>query len=302
MLLCTCLLPQKCDGLSSGGNALTPPTPVSTISEYISISVESPYEARRCITDKDATVYIHINRTDERKYIAENPTLEKESGGEWGAISYRHANGGLIMYEHAANELFLNGPLQAGRYRLRQPIGLFVGGGAADVAEYVCEFDVIPYDAAPAPEWDAARLRPSVFGDDPRDGGIEMIVNNPEINKTQTSSTVTIKTDSYYMTGHYFTFEVKIDGEWYIVPSNIAVTLEGYHISPWPDETQQLYPQTIYPVTYSGLLPAGQYRAVKELMPFKDNDPYGNVDINAMVYAFAEFIVEETLEIYDYKN
>lgn len=262
---------------------------------YMLLSVRSLYEARRSITDEDLMFGVFYINNSDREYVVEmqEVVLEKWQNGDWERISYQHVNVGLISRRSGCSkQVFLREPLTAGRYRINmiaypftRPRATYVGqpGGI----ELVREFDVIAHADAPAPIWNISRLELSPHDEANQSAGIRMSIANPVLDRDNNTLEILLTADNDYDYGEHYRIEVLIDGNWYSVPfvPHSAFVDIGYSIRSNSTDTISRNP-----IVMIGVVPAGQYRIIKEFTPVTDG-----VRSNIREIAMAEFTVTETL-------
>jgi hypothetical protein len=272
--------------------------------EDIVLSVQSLYEARRDITDKDTLFVMYIENLSGKEYCIDNeqeknpPVLEMKQNGKWVKIEYRHVNAGLTFgWMTDRSEFFLDEPLAAGHYRIKTPMQVFIKPGSTQrepgYIEIICEFEVIAYENAPEPKWEVSRLKKSPYDASKQSTGVTMSLTNPVLNKDNTDIEITLTADKLYNYSEPYEVEVLLDGNWYRVPFAHGVFIQPqYTIDPKISEHSKLrFPCDV--ASKCGILPAGQYRIIKEFT-IPDNSP-GGVYL-AKEFAIADFTVEETLE------
>lgn len=78
------------------------------------------------------------------------------------------------------------------------------------------------------------------------------------IEQTEESLTVEFSNhdNDYWIYGESFSIHVLIDDEWYVVPSEMAFIMIGYHLDPNESVTKT------YDISSYGTLPSGTYRLV----------------------------------------
>ena len=178
--------------------------------------------------------------------------------------------------------------------RVRITIGAF-GTQSVNTLEIECEFTVVAHELTPKPAWDKSRL--ALYNNDAgeRDAGVEMTFIFPVLNKENMELEFMIAADSYYVYDDSFNIEVLLDEKWYRIPfvPNMGF-LFGYAVD--ADTAIEDRSHTISPVLYAGVLPAGQYRLLKEFMLVDPDTIKLGHRYLAKEIVFAEFIVEEDLE------
>ena len=256
--------------------------------EDIIFYVAASFEARRVITDKDETIDMLITNTSGKKYVSTKAVLEKLQNGKWEHFEYTYSNLGLVSgWQTTTSRFYLDKQLEAGEYRIKLSLNVF---GTASGVEPVCTFSVIPFNDAPEPVWDISRLVPSHLDDSSLSTDVKITVANSILNKANSKLDLTVTADKLYGFGDPFSIEVLISGKWYGIPLNISFTSLLYTT----DSTVNL---TCYPVGAAGILPAGQYRIIKE---FNLLDEAWETSSSSVFltkeFATVEFTVEETLE------
>ena len=261
--------------------------------EDIVLHVASPYEARRSITDIDIWFAVFVENLSGKSYIAEpeDVVLEMRQGNRWREIDFDHANVGMLSaWTSDTKVIFLNEPLAAGRYRIRLQAHTF------DVQDYNVtlehEFDVIAYEYASEPKWDISRLRRSRHDAANQSAGIRISSANPVLDRDNPTLEVLFSADRYYSYGVPYEVEVLLDGMWYRVPFVPTTMFALIGLSIRPNEE---HVATYNPVDSVGILPAGQYRIVKEFTEFYQREDYSREFIASEI-AMVEFTVQETLE------
>jgi hypothetical protein len=218
------------------------------------------------------------------------PVLEMKKNGKWEKVEYQHVNAGLIFgWTIDRNAYFLDEPLAPGRYRIRISLQVFERpGSTAKRSGYIeagCEFDVAEYANAPKPKWEISRLKLSPYDAKNQSAGVSMSLSNPVLNKNDKEFEVIIMADTLYSFGAYYTVEVLLDGKWYVVPfAHGGVHDICYYIGFDDENRRAVYP--CFPVEKCGILPAGQYRLIKD---FDSHEL-------SKEFAIAEFTAEELLE------
>ena len=253
--------------------------------------VESIYELRGAITDKDISVSILTENLSGKDYIATEAMLEMIQNGQWTNVCKTNSNLGLLQgWQSRSNRFYLDEPLEVGRYRIRLSMSVF---NATSSIEPVYDFTVIPFDSVPEPVWEISRLRLSRYDATRQSDGVRVVLANSVLNKRNTVLEFTVISDLYYSFGEYYMVEVFLDGAWYGIPF-VNGNFIGIGYSTYPGASLSY---SCYPVFSYGILPAGQYRLIKE---FDLIDPYADRDMLpiylAKEYAIAEFTVEETLD------
>ena len=263
--------------------------------EDIVFYAASLYEARRNITDRDIRFGLFIENLSDRAYIIERRrmdciVLEMKHGGEWINIEYRHINAGMIKgLSKNINKVFLNGPLAAGRYRIRFQMRVFDIPGNIDL-QY--EFDVIAHEDAPEPKWDISRLEPSPRDASDQSAGVRMSITNPVLDRDNTTLEILLSADRHYTYGDIYEAEVLLEGKWYTVPFVSREShLVAYNI--WPDAGAAVSHNVVYRI---GVVPAGQYRLIKTFDILEPAPTGGRYNVRVREIAMAEFTVRETLE------
>jgi hypothetical protein len=213
-------------------------------------------------------------------------------------MGYQHANLSLMFgWSSNSNALFLNEPLSAGDYRLRLSMRVF---GTLSEINPECEFTVAPYDNAPEPKWNAARLSLSSYDAAQQSAGVTITLTNPVLNEDNTDFIFIIAADDYYAFGEYYTVEVLLEGKWYSIPLAYGLFNDiGYSVDPETEEAGRTY--SCNPVFACGILPAGQYRMIKEFTLFDPEARGAGLDTYPTTYlarefAIAEFTVAKTLD------
>ena len=263
--------------------------------EDIVFFVESPYEARREITDADKLISLCIENLSGKKYAASSAVMETRKGDRWENVEFMHANLGLISaWTGNRNFLFLDDPLPAGDYRLRLTMSEYNNRDVAIYPEY--EFAIIPYKAAPEPGWDASRLVLSRYDAAEQSTGITMTLTNNVLDRKIMELEYILEAESSYSYGEPFGIDVFLDGTWYNVPfAHGDFVMPLYYVDPdteLPNRTRMHNP-----VFAVGVLPAGQYRLVKAFDLNDPNETESDLPVYlAKEFAIAEFRVAEKLE------
>jgi hypothetical protein len=264
--------------------------------------VESLYEARRCVTDKDIWFGIYIENLSGKKYIVEREeiALEMKQKGKWAKIEFKHINAGSISpWEVGGCQVFLREPLAAGRYRIRLPIHIFTVPmesymGQPGSIEFAYEFDVLAYADAPEPKWEASRLKPSPYDDAKQSPDVKMSFADSVIDKDNATLEILLTADKFYSYGEPYELEVLLGAKWYRAPfgGSMGFALPAYYVGPNAENQKAMC--ACDPVFACGILPAGKYRIIKEFS-LEDADSEGVHARLANEIAIAEFTVEETL-------
>ena len=265
--------------------------------EDIEFYIESLYEARRDITDRDIWFGAYVKNLSGKDYVIDHeeeknpPILEIKQNGKWRTIAYRHINAGLIQGWHGgAHAVFLDEPLAAGHYRMRLPIYVFKEPG--DIIELAYEFDVIAHEDAPEPSWDISRLKLSQYKKTKQSTGVIMTFGDPVLNKNNTELEMLLTVDdNIYTYGDPYEVEVLLEGKWYQVPFGGAggFNLPAYTIGP---NAENQAAGSVDPVFDCGVLPKGRYRIIKDFIreyPQEEKE-----------YVMAEFTVAEPLGSEDF--
>ena len=183
--------------------------------------------------------------------------------------------------------------MDAGHYRIRLPIHTNEPGSI----ELACEFDVIAYKNAPTPEWDISRLKLSkysAYDKSEQNADIKMSFANPVLDKDNKTLEILLTAEKCYTYGEPYETEVLLDGKWYRVPfAGGGFQLPAFSIG--PNAKNQKAACGCAPVYSCGILPAGQYRIVKEFDLQGPDSPEGYVSYTAKEIATAEFTVTEAL-------
>jgi hypothetical protein len=288
-------------------------TEIEEIQEDIIFYLMSLYEARRVITDKDMWFGLFFEILSGQEYIVEQnqvvlealKTSKTEKSGEWERVNHKHVNVGLKSNRNINRcEMFLREPLEAGRYRVRLIIHKFTKpmasyAGQLGGVELTYEFDVITHADAPQPKWEISRLIPSEINAAEQSAGIRMSIANPVLDKDNIKFEIILEADNFYSYGSPYSIEVSLDEKWYRVPfTSIGFTGEGYSIG-W-DNRNRSAAHSINPVFAVGILPAGQYRIIKEFdLRERTANEWEWGDVIAKEFATGEFTVKETLENID---
>ncbi|MDR0491139.1 MAG: hypothetical protein LBH28_07860 [Oscillospiraceae bacterium] len=264
--------------------------------EDIVIHVESPYESRRCITDKDIEISMIFINLSGINYIADKAILEMKSENEWVNVAFQHANLGMIYgWATERDLLFLYESLAAGEYRLRLDMNILNGiqETKAEI-EPVCEFAVIAYNDASAPAWEKSRLKQSPYNTAGQTTSVRISFANPVLNNENPVLGYVITSDIVCYYGASYIVDVLLDGTWYRAPLTNAI-VPSILLMFDPDDTDsnnrtEFDPE---PVPSFGILPAGTYRLIKEfdLGGARSSPTYLGTE-----EAVAEFTVEETIE------
>ena len=275
-------------------------TTTGKLTEDLYLRVESPYEARRCVTDKDVMISMVVANISGINYVADNARLEIKNGGQWESINYRHANLGLIShYSVSCNNLFIDEPLAAGDYRMQLDVNIL--NGTEEISSSLipeCEFIIIPHAEAPVPIWDKSRLERAGDYDMMQSENVHMSFVNPLLNNDNRDLEFIITAEYIYHFGSRFEVNVLLDGTWYIVPFGQV----GFHellltFDPNEPANDNLYKNfSPDPVECCQILPTGIYRIIKEFTPAGPTPGDELVFIPGIEYTVTEFTVEETLE------
>ena len=267
--------------------------------EDIVFYIESLYEARRNVTDRDIWFGAYVENLSGKKYAIDHeeeknpPILEIKQNGKWKTIAYKHINAGMIVgWSGGANAVFLDEPLAAGHYRMRLPIYAFEYPD--DIIELAYEFDVIAHEAAPEPNWDISRLKLSKYEKTRQSTGVVMSFVDPVLNKNNTKLEMIVTVDdNVYTYGASYEVEVLLEGRWYQVPfgGSGGFSLVAQNIGP-NAETHEVCD----PVHGCGVLPKGRYRIIKdfEIQQYPPDESQERV-VSDKEYVMAEFEVAETL-------
>jgi hypothetical protein len=121
-----------------------------------------------------------------------------------------------------------------------------------------------------------------------------MTFANPVLNKNNTILEILLTTDNNrYTYGEPYETEVLLDGNWYKVPfAGGAFNLPAYGVG--PNAVNEKAVCSCNPVMQCGVLPAGQYRIIKDF-EIRYDPPEGMVEVLAKDFVTAELIVEEPL-------
>jgi hypothetical protein len=263
--------------------------------EDITLSARAISAVRRSITDKDDMFFILIENLSGKSYEAISATLEKKQGNLWTDIGFKHANLGLIFgWGSSNNMLFLNKPLAKGEYRLRLLMRVF--GESSEKIEPEYMFSVIAYEEAPEPKWDPSILYLSRYDAAEQSASIALTLKSPVLNAKKTELEFVVTADYYYSYGDFYEIEVLLGGKWYGVPfAHGDFNAIGYMVV--PDVKEDCHTHSCNPVIACGILPAGQYRMIKEFDLRDPNEPWDSPPITlAKEFVIAEFMVEETLD------
>ena len=268
----------------------------------IYIRVESPYEARRVITDRDVQLSLVIGNISGVNYVADEAALEKKNGTRWESAQYRHANLGMIngYSTSQGNLIFLNGPLAVGDYRLRLTVSVLTTvrdgtRGSRAPFEPACEFTVTAYGEAQAPAWDASRLGISLYDEYVTPPSIPMSFSNPVLTNANPELGYSISANDIYYYDENYRADVLIDGTWYDVPFiNRIVHAILLVYNPGDAGNGDRHECKPEPASGCGILPAGTYRIVKE---FDLGGYRGSPQFIRTEYAVAEFRADETIEL-----
>ena len=257
--------------------------------EDIVFNVSSPFEARRAITDQDDVIAFSIENLSGKTYDATSATLERRDGDQWVDVGFEHANLGLVWgWEGSSDFLFLRGHLEAGDYRLRVSMRVFE---TQPVIEPEYEFAVVAHEHAPKAAWDSSRLRPSPYEAADQSTGVAMAIEDPVINKRNTTLALTVTADAAYSFGEPYEIEVLLDGTWYSAPmANAMFNMPAYGVG--PNEPYEIAHDLLHTM---GVMPAGQYRIIKEFDLVDPKAPWDEVSYLAKEFAIAEFTVEESI-------
>jgi len=112
------------------------------------------------------------------------------------------------------------------------------------------------------------------------------------LNKDNTELEITLTADKLYNYGEPYEVEVLLDGKWYRAPFSSGAFIQPLYTI---DPNNSRFSRTNFscnPVFACGILPAGQYRIVKE---FTVPDTSQTSIYLSKEFAKAEFTVEETL-------
>jgi len=295
--------------------------------EDISFSVESPYMLRRSITDMDNWFVMNIENQTDKDYVATDAILERRTGNDWAingsfsvitsttigdegsaiytafeisdtedwkVVNYGHANLGMILRSVSNNSfLYLNEPLKAGDYRITLVMNVW---NSVDTIEPSYEFTVIKHSDLLPLQWDMSQLYPSSFNEVEQSTGLTMSITNPVLDADNPTLDLLITANDKFNFGTPYEINVLLDGRWYSVPLiQIWWDLTGIILNPDIGATEHV--QLVAPLHSAGILPAGQYRIVKEFTRFDfshgyiiPNSPTSNE------FAIVEFSVPELLE------
>ena len=270
------------------------------LSEDLYLRVESPYEARRCVTDKDVMISMVVANISGFNYVADNVKLEMKNGRKWESINYRHANLGLLSnYSVSCNNLFIDEPLAAGDYRMQLDVTILNGTEVINSSlKPECEFKIIPHAEAPVPIWDKSRLERAGDYDMMQSENVHMSFINPVLNHDNRELEFIITADDVYHFGSHFEVNVLLDATWYKVPFGQV----GFHDLLLTYDPNVINDGNLYkelnpdPVECCQILPAGTYRIIKEFTPAGPRPGDELVFKPGIEYTVTEFTVEETLE------
>jgi len=255
-------------------------------SEDIIFNIEPSFEARRVITDRDEILDMLITNTSGKKYVSTKAVLEKLQNGKWEHVEYTYSNLGMVYgWQTTKSSFYLNKQLEAGEYRIRLSLNVFE---TTSGLEPVCIFKVMPFNDAPEPEWDVSQLSLSQFDDSSWSADVNISLANTVLNKSEQNLHLTITAKNLYIFGDPYSIEVFLNGKWYGVPLNTGFNSIAY-------STDSTYSLTCNPAGTVGILPAGQYRIIKEFDLLDRHDPSLSVFL-AKEFAAEEFTVAETLE------
>jgi hypothetical protein len=263
--------------------------------EDVLFRVESPAEARRVITDRDAVISLYIENLSGKDYTATDATLEMKRRGKWAIIKKTNVNLGLIQrWQGSGHMLYLDDPLQPGVYRIRLSMRAY---SAPSGVEPIYEFTVTPYGKAPEPQWDASRLSLSRYDASLQSESVGIALADPVLNEGNTDLEFTVSADALYLFGEDYSTDVLLDGIWYNIPFAQGVFLSiGYLTDPKSTAPARSY--TCNLAFAYGVLPAGHYRMIKEFGLIDpeagQESPPAFVD---KVFALAEFMVEKPLDL-----
>lgn len=263
--------------------------------EDIILTVSSPYEARRDITDRDSWFCMFAENLSGKLYYTDTgtPILEMKNNGKWETIDYYHANVGLLSgWILNRYEVFFKEFPMPGHYRIRVP--MYTDDRSEIEAE--CEFDILAYEDAPEPEWEVSRLIPSPYDASKQSTGIIMSVANPVLNENNTDLDITLTADKLYTYGESYKTEVLLDGKWYRVPFANGIFNQPMYIV---DQTDNEYSRRNFscsPLDTCGILPVGQYRIIKEFTVSEFDSSEDTYTVIAHEFAIAEFTLENLFE------
>jgi len=281
--------------------------------EDIVLSMQSVYEARREITDKDIWFCVFVENLSGKEYCIDNeqeknpPILEIKQNSKWEKVDYRHINAGVAEgWQININQIFLDELLTAGHYRIRIPMRVFKEPGSIEkqpgYIEINCEFDIIAHIDIPEPKWEISRLKQSDYDSSKQSTGIRMSAPNPVLNKENTQLEIMLEVDNYYEYGTPYEVEVLLDGNWYNVPfmGGMGWAMPAFLLKPNDENTRNYIYEN--PVRDCGVLPKGQYRIIKEFDLREPPVPPAEWGGNriAKEFAIVEFTVEETLSSEEY--
>jgi len=211
---------------------------------------------------------------------------------DWKVVSYGHANLRMIRrYRGNSNFLYLNEPLKAGDYRITLVMNVL---NSVDTIEPSCEFTVIKHSDLPLLQWDISQLYPSLYKDAEQSTDVIMSFANPILDRENITFDLLIASDEKYSYGSQYEIDVLLDGMWYSVPFLSDIWWESRNIILNPDTGKTEHVQPVTPLHNVGILPAGQYRIVKEFDRVEFSNGY--VIPLSSEFAIAEFTVTELLE------
>jgi hypothetical protein len=123
-----------------------------------------------------------------------------------------------------------------------------------------------------------------------------MTLKSTVLNSRNTELEFVVKADNHYSYGDPYEIEVLLDGKWYGVPfAHEFFNSIGYMVV--PNVKEGYHTHSCNPVSACGILPAGQYRMIKEFDLCDPNELWGSPPITlAKEFAVAEFIVEVALD------
>ena len=267
--------------------------------EDIAFSVDSPYAAQRTITDQNYLLRLNITNLSGKWYNAKEAILEIWKAGQWENVAFQHANLGLIFNWGSSSELlFLDEPLEVGDYRIRLIMSVFNLTGTVEPQSF---FSVLSGEEAPIPQWKVSQLHPSPIDVAEVSSGVTMTLKSPVLtmDNLEFEFVLTAIDDYSYFYGEPFTIEVLLDGSWYSVPfASDGFDSIGYGID--SSTSLQDRTHTCHPLWAAGILPAGQYRLLKEFMVNNPSIDEDNPIYLGKEFAIAEFTVETTLELRKY--
>jgi len=264
------------------------------------IRLESPTGARKVVTDKDNMLIVHVENLSGRRYGGQSTVLEILRDGQWENVGLRRESliGLVSRWSASRYHHYFENPLEPGRYRLRNTLRRFYGvGDYGGAVGHEYEFTVLRYEDAPEPVWDVWRLNVSRYDAAEQSTDATLTIKDPVLNDANPWPEYVLTSANHYtFCCNSFTVDILLDGIWYVVPFvGMGCFFMGNDIDPDVPEADRTFYLDV--VAFSGLLPAGQYRIIQELILV---DPearfFHGVSYLAREFAVAEFTVEESLD------